>query len=110
MSNTDANKKKAGRPVGSRNKSTLIKAQVLIDDLSYESVQYLEALMKNDTEFLNCKTDVNYTIRFNATKELLSKGIANEKEKNAMNTPPAVQPTDGSEEGHIGPQVFSTAK
>lgn len=103
-------KRKPGRPVGARNKTTLMKAQILIDDLSETAVEYLEALMKNDLVLLNSKGDVPYSIRFSATKEILAKGIANEKEKDAPK--PVGNATTTDENGqkiHQGPQVYATA-
>ena len=108
MSEGDTTKRKPGRPPGSRNKSSLIQAQIQIDGLSLTAVQYLEALMTNDKALLDCEDDVPYSIRFNATKEILAKGIANEKEKEA----PKDTDTQTGEAGkkvHKGPQVFSTA-
>jgi hypothetical protein len=106
---SDSDKRKPGRPTGSRNKSTLMRAQVRIDDLTFEAVQYLEALMKNDLQKLDSKDDVPYSIRFSATKEILAKGIANEASKKAVDIPEA-QETEGGKKVHTGPQVFSTAK
>ena len=105
---TDTPKRKAGRPAGSRNKSTLMKAQVRIDDLTLVAVDYLEALMKNDKNLLNCKDDVPFSIRFNATKEILSKGIANEAAKKPVEQPDSSTPVDG-DKVHVGPRVFATA-
>lgn len=105
----DTPKRKAGRPSGSRNKSVLMKAQVLIDEMSVDAVLYLEALMKNDKGFLDIKDDVPPTIRFNATKEILSKGIANEKSKDEVKQPSQSSTTENGEKVHTGPQVFSTA-
>jgi hypothetical protein len=107
---TDTPKRKAGRPSGSRNKSTLMKAQVKIDDLTLEAVDYLEALMKNDKAKLACDDNVPYSIRFNATKEILAKGIANEKEKETPKPTSATETTENGEKIHTGPQVFATAK
>lgn len=106
---SDSIKRKPGRPTGSRNKSTLMKAQVMIDDLTLEAVQYLEAMMKNDKIKLDCKDDVPYSIRFNATKEILGKGIANEKDKEAPK-PTSTSETEDGKKVHTGPQVFATAK
>lgn len=103
-------KRGPGRPAGSRNKSTLMKAQVMIDDLTLVAVEHLEALMKNDKKALKCKADVPYSIRFSATKEILGKGIANEKEKETVKHPSTeTQITESGKKVHIGPQVFSTA-
>lgn len=99
-------KRKPGRQHGSRNKTNLVKAQLLIDDLTLETVQYLEALMKNDKEFLDSSDDVPYTVRFNSIKELLGKGIANEKEKDAPKEDATTSPT---EKQHVGPRVYATA-
>ena len=107
---TDPVKRKPGRPTGSRNKSTLMQAQILIDDLTLEAVQYLEALMKNDLQKLDSKDDVPYSIRFNSMKEILSKGIANESKKDEVKQPNTASETEGGKKVHTGPQVFSTAK
>jgi len=104
-------KKGPGRRKGSRNKTTLAKAQLQIDDLSLVAVGYLEALMRNDKDFLDCKDNVPYTVRFNAMKEILNKGIANEKEKELPKD--ALPEQDVDENGqvvHKGPQVYATAK
>lgn len=101
-------KKRAGRPTGSRNKSTLMKAQIKIDDLTLEAVEYLEAMMKNDKSKLDCTEDVPYTIRFNATKEILAKGIANEKDKDVPNKTPVKD--DVKESTSTGPRVYASAK
>lgn len=107
---TKTPKRKAGRPSGSRNKSTLMKAQVRIDDLTLEAVNHLEALMKNDKDTLNSKDDVPYSIRFNATKEILAKGIANESKKEDDKPVGGKQTSDENKEPvHIGPVVYSTA-
>ena len=106
---TDTPKRKAGRPAGSRNKSTLLKAQIRIDDLTLEAVDYLEALMRNDLQKLDSKDDVPYSIRFNATKEILAKGIANEREKDTVPVVQGKETTDAGEKVHTGPRVFSTA-
>ena len=98
--------KKRGRPEGSRNKSTLMKARVFIDDYTIEAVHTLKALMDNDKVALNCEEDVPYSIRFNACKEFLSKSIANEKaaESGKEKLPIAQMPKS------FGPKVFSQAK
>lgn len=108
----EAPKKKQGRPFGSRNKSILMQAQIKIDDLSLVATEYLEALMKNDLVMLGSKDDVPYSIRFNATKEILAKGIANEKEKDAALAPAQGGATtdEKGEVVHTGPVVFATAK
>lgn len=104
-------KRKAGRPSGSRNKSTLMKAQVRIDDLTLEAVNYLEALMKNDKNTLNSQDDVPYSIRFNATKEILAKGIANESKKEDDKPAGGKQTSDENKQPvHTGPVVYATAK
>jgi hypothetical protein len=103
-------KRKPGRPKDSRNKSTLMKAQILIDGLTLDAVGYLEAMMRNDKDKLDCKDDVPYSIRFNATKEILAKGIANEKEKSVPTTSTSTSETEDGKKVHTGPQVFATAK
>jgi hypothetical protein len=87
-----------------------MKAQRKIDDLTLDAAEYLEALMKNDKIKLECKEDVPYSIRFNATKEILAKGIANEKEKDIVPAAPQGEVDGDGKTVHTGPQVFATAK
>lgn len=108
-SEKDTTKVKPGRPKGSRNKSSLMKAQVMIDDLTIDAVLHAEALMKNDKDFLNSKDDVPYTVRFNAMKEILAKSIAAEKEKEPSKTGSETPSAGAGENVHTGPKVFSTA-
>ena len=106
----DETKRKPGRPHGARNKSSLMKAQVKIDDLTLYAVEHLKAFMENDKSFLNCgKENVPFSIRFNATKEILAKGIANEKEKDAPKPMSNTTTDESGDKVHTGPQVFSTA-
>lgn len=72
---------RGGRPRGSRNKSTLIKAQLKFDTASEEAAATLEAMMRNDKEYLGIKEDVPLSLRQSACKEILAKAIANEKDK-----------------------------
>lgn len=72
---------KKGRPEGSRNKTTLMKAQLAIDDAAEAAIETLIALMSNDKALLGIDGDVPLTLRMNASKLLFDKSIANEKEK-----------------------------
>lgn len=74
---------RGGRPKGSRNKSTLIKAQLKFDTASEEAAATLEAMMRNDKEYLGIKEDVPLSLRQSACKEILAKAIANEKDKDS---------------------------
>lgn len=110
MSDSSPTKKKGpGRPAGSRNKSSLLRSQLKLDGLTPRVVDTLEAMMNNDTAFLECKDDVPYSIRFNACKEIMAKVIASEKEKAEVVVPSAPEQEDGKTV-HTGPQVYSTAK
>lgn len=70
-----------GRPKGSRNKSSMLKAQIQLDEAAEVAVSVLIALATNDKESLDIKADVPATTRLAAAKEILNKVIANEKEK-----------------------------
>ena len=74
---------RAGRPKGSRNKSTLIKAQLQLDSSTEKAAEFLTAVMENDTKTLGLKEDDNIPMkdRIAAAKEILNKAIANEKDK-----------------------------
>jgi|TARA_R100001129_G_scaffold81160_1_gene55238 hypothetical protein len=74
---------RGGRPKGSRNKSSLMKAQLAMDSWAEMAVDGLIALAENDTKKLGTseKDNVPYSIRLAAMKELLAKSIANEKDK-----------------------------
>lgn len=80
---TEKNKKGAGRPKGARNKSKLLKAQLLFDDVSEEAAVTLQAIMKNDLQALNLvkQEDIPMSLRLQACKIIIDKAIANEKEK-----------------------------
>ena len=94
-----------GRPKGSRNKSKLIAAQLSIDNYAEEAVEVLYAIMKGDKEALGVKQDVPITMRVQASKELLAKAIANEKEKEAKKSTKTKEvPAEDT-----GPKVFSSA-
>ena len=79
-------KKKAGRPMGSRNKKGLLKAQNRIDTLSEKAVNTLEWIMDNNTGMLGLEEDeaVDIKERMTACKIIIDKAIANEKEKKAV--------------------------
>lgn len=72
---------RAGRPKGSRNKSTLLKAQLLMDSSTEYAAEFYDALMRNDTDFLGITTDVPLSIRLASAKEVMNKTIANESSK-----------------------------
>lgn len=78
---------RAGRPKGSRNRSTLIKAQIKMDSATEYAAELLEAVMSNDKEFLGIKDDVPVGMRIAAAKEVLNKSIANEKDKEPVEPP-----------------------
>jgi len=100
-------KNKGGRPVGARNKSSLMRAQLLIDDFSEEGVKRLIALAKNDKEYLQISDDVPCTIILGSIKVLMDKSVANEKDKIA---PAAKGQGAAVETTAKKPKVFATAK
>lgn len=71
----------AGRPKGSRNKTTLLKAQLQLDDSTEAAAEFLDALLRNDKELLGIKDDVPLVLRHKAAVDILNKAIANEKDK-----------------------------
>lgn len=72
---------KKGRPKGSRNQSSLAKAQLMIDDIAGAATSTLIAMLQNDKATLQIDSDVPLSIRRDVAKLLLDKSIANEKEK-----------------------------
>lgn len=82
---------RGGRPKGSRNKSSMMKAQYQLDEAAELAVATLTALMMNDKETLGITTDVPPTVRIAASKEILNKVIANEKEKESEKSSEKVQ-------------------
>ncbi len=72
---------RGGRPKGSRNKSTLLRAQIQMDSDTEFAAELYGALMRNDKDFLGIKDDVPISMRLAAAKEVMNKTIANEKEK-----------------------------
>ncbi len=72
---------KGGRPKGSRNKSSMMKAQYQLDDAAEVAVATLLSLATNDTQALGVTDNVPPTVRLAAAKEILNKVIANEKDK-----------------------------
>lgn len=74
---------RGGRPKGSRNKKSIVKAQLQLDDMAVMATEVLQALMMNDKAALGIQEDVPVSIRLNAAKEALNKAIANEKDKEA---------------------------
>jgi len=107
MNKDETVKRGRGRPKGSRSKSKLILAQMQIDDAAGLAVDTLVALMKNDKAYLGITDDVSPTLRFNVSKTILDKAIANEKDKESAL---------GGEKPVVGtmapsaPKVFSVAK
>ena len=72
---------RAGRPKGSRNKSTLLRAQIQMDTDTEYAAEMLGAVMRNDKDFLGITQDVPMSLRIAAVKEVLNKSIANESTK-----------------------------
>lgn len=72
---------RTGRPKGSRNKSSMMRAQYELDNAAEIAVQTLLALATNDKESLGVTDNVPPTTRLAAAKEILNKVIANEKDK-----------------------------
>lgn len=72
---------RTGRPKGSRNKSSMMKAQFQLDEAAEIAVQTLLALATNDKDSLGVTDNVPATTRLAAAKEILNKVIANEKDK-----------------------------
>ena len=96
---------RGGRPKGSRNKSTLVKAQLELDDMSLMATELLKALMQNDKDTLglNESEDVPLKLRMDAAKEALNKAIANEKDKDSG----AGKDSDKPEEVEDNTPIFS---
>ena len=108
MSETVAPAKNVGgRPKGARNKSSLMRAQLLIDDFSEEGVKRLIALAKNDKDYLGIADDVPCTIILGSIKVLMDKSVANEKDKIAPATKGQGAALDTTAKK---PQVFAKAK
>lgn len=72
---------KGGRPKGSRNKSTLLRAQLQLDSDTEDAAALLGAIMRNDTAFLGISTDVPLALRQKTAIDIMNKSIANEKDK-----------------------------
>jgi hypothetical protein len=74
---------KGGRPKGSRNKSTLVRAQLQLDSSTEKAAEFLEAVMENNVVKLGMKKDevIPMSIRLQAADKILNKAIANEKDK-----------------------------
>lgn len=72
-----------GRPLGARNKSKLLKAQLTFDDSAELAAETLVAIMTNDHEKLNIpeKESVPMSIRLQACKIVIDKAVANERDK-----------------------------
>jgi hypothetical protein len=109
---------RSGRKKGTKNKSTLVQAQLMVKDLSECAAATLEALMKSDKDFLGIKDDVPIKMRYDAAKELLTKATEFEKEtkkeleKSKTITGSKVTTTAGKPMAAPvdGPRVFSSAK
>lgn len=78
---TPEKKRGRGRPRGSRNTSSMHKAQLLLDTNAERFAELVLALADNDKVKLNSDSDVPYTVRLSAIKLGLDKSVANEKEK-----------------------------
>lgn len=98
-----------GRPKGSRNKSTLIKAQLRMDSDTEFAAELLGAIMRNDKGFLEISDDVPITMRIAAAKEVLNKSIANEKDKEPAN-PAAKEDEDGDNLPLFSPVPVASTK
>lgn len=75
---------RGGRPKGSRNKSTLLRAQLQMDSDTEYAADLLGALMRNDKEFLGTSMDVPLSLRQKAALDIMNKSIANEKDKDPV--------------------------
>ena len=75
---------RAGRPKGSRNKASMKQARDFVDANALECAQYLTAIMRNDKEFLDIKSDVDIKTRKAAALDLFNKSIANEKDNKEL--------------------------
>ena len=75
-----------GRPKGSRNKSSLLQAQLQLDGATEQAAEFLQAVMTNDTEAVGLKEgeQIPIALRISAAKEILNKAIANEKDKDPV--------------------------
>lgn len=95
---------RSGRPPGAKNrdKNTLTKSQLKLDEYSIEAVENMRALMNNDLAHLNVKNDVPMTVRMAAAKSILEKAIANESTKAPSSEENEVQEDNA-------PKVFSSA-
>lgn len=72
-----------GRPKGSRNKSTLVKAQLLLDDTSEVAVKLFQAIVSRDedalAEFGLLPDDVNLKSMMEAAKVVLAQASSEMK-------------------------------
>jgi hypothetical protein len=94
-----------GRPLGSRNKSKLVKAQLAFDDYSALAVERLKQIMMNDTKALGVK-EVPVSMQVQAAKVIIDKAIANEKDKEVKAK--ATLPSTSESDTQL-PVVYSTA-
>jgi len=107
---------RGGRKKGSKNRKTMLQAQLKVTDVAECAAATLEALMKNDKDFLGTKEDVPTSVRYNSAKELLSRAGDYDKEDKkdkAKQSPSAKVHSGGSKAAPTpasGPQVFSSAK
>ena len=111
---TKSNPKGAGRPIGSRNKQGLIKAQNALDKLTVKAVDFLENVIDADTKALGLDDDevVEIKERMGAAKIVLDKAIANEKEKlkrEGASKPTAQEETPEEDDRDEVPLVSSKA-
>jgi len=97
-----------GRPLGARNKSKLLKAQLTFDDSADLAAEVLIAIMTNDHEKLNIPSTetVPMSIRLQACKIVIDKAIANEKDKVEDEVEEAAE---ASKSTYSGPRVVTRA-
>ena len=115
----EVTERKAGRPAGSRSKTSLMKAQKMIDEFAMEAVTNIIALARNDRDHFDTplKSDVPATIMLAANKALMDKSVANEKEKlddlKKTTAKTSIEDTPKGDTGNvtkIGPKVYASAK
>lgn len=94
---------RSGRPLGSRNKSKLVKAQLKFDDFAELAVDRLKLIMLGDIDALGVR-EVPLSLQVSAAKVILDKAIANEKEKSTKS-----KSQQGTEAAATGPKVFASA-
>jgi len=76
----DRNTSKVGRPTGSRNKTKIEKAQLLLDESAENAIKVLNSIATNE--------ESKDSDRINAAKEILKRSIAAETSKKAIEEVP----------------------